>query len=599
MNLSNYDVQEIEYLVKGFTTGFDIGYNGPKLRQSRAKILPIRVGSRTEMWNKLIKEVKLGRVAGPFDEVPFDNFIQSPIGLVPKAGNKTRLLFHLSYDFGEQMQDKSLNFHTPDEPCSVKYSDLDEAVANCINAKQQQHGRDATSITQVTGAQAVKRPSCHEDSNQNIQFDEMSEYKPIYMGKTDVQSAFRLVPLSRLCFCWLVMAAVSPFTNKLQYFVDKCLPFGASISCAIFQRFSNALKHLINFQSSTSRCVTNYLDDFLFVSYCRNLCNSLITKFLGICQSIGVPIADEKTEWACTRLVFLGILLDGVYMVLGIPKEKRDHAIYLLNCVKDKKKATVRELQSLCGYLNFINRAIYPGRTFTRRMYAKYAIKWDKRQKKGVKRSDRKLLKPYHHVRLDREFKADCAVWLEFLQNSELSRCITKPMVDIDIFQTSKQISYYSDASAGPLLGYGCVFDTKWLYGRWPEGFIKTYKPSIEFLELYALCTGLFTWQNYLRDTRIIIFCDNQAVVSMVNNLTSSCKQCMYLIRLLVLNGLKNNLRVSVHYIKSKDNVLPDALSRIQMERFRREGPHMDVLPYTVHPDLANAEELFIKVLNL
>ena len=37
-----------------------------------------------------MKEVKLGRVAGPFLKVPFDNYIQSPIGLVPKAGGGTR-----------------------------------------------------------------------------------------------------------------------------------------------------------------------------------------------------------------------------------------------------------------------------------------------------------------------------------------------------------------------------------------------------------------------------------------------------------------------------------------------------------------------------
>ena len=43
---------------------------------------------------------------------------QSPIDLVPKAGNKTRLIFHLSYDFNDE--DRSLNYHTPEEMCTVK-----------------------------------------------------------------------------------------------------------------------------------------------------------------------------------------------------------------------------------------------------------------------------------------------------------------------------------------------------------------------------------------------------------------------------------------------------------------------------------------------
>ena len=46
-----------------------------------------------------MKEVKLGRYAGPFPTIPYEeDFIQSPIGLVPKdQGCDTRLIFHLSY----------------------------------------------------------------------------------------------------------------------------------------------------------------------------------------------------------------------------------------------------------------------------------------------------------------------------------------------------------------------------------------------------------------------------------------------------------------------------------------------------------------------
>ena len=55
---------------------------------------------------------------------------QSPIGLVPKAGNKMRLIFHLLYDFPDGS--KSINHHTPEELCSVKYNDLDHAIKGCL-----------------------------------------------------------------------------------------------------------------------------------------------------------------------------------------------------------------------------------------------------------------------------------------------------------------------------------------------------------------------------------------------------------------------------------------------------------------------------------
>ena len=84
------------------------------------------------LWNKVIKEVKLKRVAGPYnlEELPFDNFIQSPIGLVLKAGSdQTRLLFHLSYDFTKDGQNlKSVNHYIPKGKCSVSYHDVNYAV---------------------------------------------------------------------------------------------------------------------------------------------------------------------------------------------------------------------------------------------------------------------------------------------------------------------------------------------------------------------------------------------------------------------------------------------------------------------------------------
>ena len=84
MSQAGYDQEKINYLYQGFMNRFDIKYAGPQVRRSFSNNIPLKIGSKTQLWNKLMKEVKLKRVAGPYDDVPFDNFIQSPIGLVPK-----------------------------------------------------------------------------------------------------------------------------------------------------------------------------------------------------------------------------------------------------------------------------------------------------------------------------------------------------------------------------------------------------------------------------------------------------------------------------------------------------------------------------------
>ena len=134
-------------------------------------------------------------------------------------------------------------------------------------------------------------------------------------------------------------------------------------------------------------------------------------------------------------------------------------------------------------------------------------------------------------------------------------------MVDTLVFASSMDIYFYSDASASGRLGFGCIFNHSWIYGKWNERFIDECDPNIEFLELYALCAGIFMWQNELQNMRITVFCDNMAVVHMVNNMASSCKHCMNIIRLLVLNGLLYNRRIFVKYIDMKSNYLADHLS--------------------------------------
>ena len=374
-----YDSQETQYLKDGFTHGFDVGYNGPMERQSQSHNLPLRVGSLTELWNKLMKEVKLGRVAGPYDEIPFDNYIQSPIGLVPKAGNKTHLIFHLSYDF-DQNNNRSLNHYTLRELCSVKYKDLDHAVSAYLK------------IARINKTASEFIGDNKGEENQDKLMDNG--------GKTYVQSAFRLIPFKPESWKWLIMKARDPKSGKWKFFIDKCLPFGASISCAIFKRFSNALKFLIEKRSKVETdTVTNYLDDFLFLALTLWKCNYLISEFLDMCEQIGVPISTEKTEMANEYVIFLGILLDGKNLMLHIPMEKREKVIKMLRNFISKRKTMIKDVQELCGYLNFLCKAIFPGRPFLHHMYAKYSkyapIPAHKRE---VKNWESRILKPHHHI---------------------------------------------------------------------------------------------------------------------------------------------------------------------------------------------------------
>ena len=151
---------------------------------------------------------------------------------------------------------------------------------------------------------------------------------------------------------------------------------------------------------------------------------------------------------------------------------------------------------------------------------------------------------------------------------------VNRPMIDLAVGPISAlDLGFTSDASTSVNLGFGCTLGNSWIYAQWEPGFIDRVQPSIEYLELFALCTGIFTWEYELKIMRMKVLCDDQSVVWMINNLSSSCRHCMYLLRLLVLNGLQFNQRVVAQHIMGTDNKMSDALSRNQLDRFRHVAP--------------------------
>ena len=300
------------------------------------------------------------------------------------------------------------------------------------------------------------------------------------------------------------MKVKDPITDEWCYFIDKCLLFGASISCALFQRFSDALCFLIEVRAQVRNRITNYLDDYLFLARSLMRCNAMIQNFLSLYEEVRVPIAMEKTEWATEIIVFLGILLDGRHLVMAIPLEKKNLAVQMLTEMIQKRSATVKDLQCLCGLLNFIGRAVVPGRTFTRRMYSKYTGVVNL---EGSHNVNEYKLRQHHHMRLDSEFKLDCKIWLEFLMTEELSSVVNRPMIDVLAPAiTSTSIAFYSDASKK--IGFGALLNNRWIHGDWDASFIKENDPSIAYLELFALTAGILTWESEpeLTNCRISIF---------------------------------------------------------------------------------------------
>ncbi|XP_073502613.1 uncharacterized protein [Phyllobates terribilis] len=205
-----YKREEAKVLQEGFCEGFRIPFQFSAVSLFSSNLKSIE-DKKDIVKEKLMKEVELGRMAGPFSVLPIENLRVSPLGLVPKKEpGKYRLIHHLSFSQGLYVNDGI----SKEE---VSYTSFDRAIF----------------LVKQAGKGAL-------------------------LVKSDIEAAFRLLPLHVDCIHLLGCHLDG------EFFVDMCLPMGCSISCFYFEMFSCYLEWLLKWE--TGLCsLMHYLDDFWFV----------------------------------------------------------------------------------------------------------------------------------------------------------------------------------------------------------------------------------------------------------------------------------------------------------------------------------------------
>jgi len=337
-----------------FRTGADIGFTGPRIARF-SKNLPTALAQPDIVSENLTKEVALGRVGGPFPTPPFPNLQVSPIGLVPKKhSNKFRTIFHLSFP---KSGVTSINYSISKEDHSLQYITIDNAIQGILR-----HGRGS------------------------------------FLAKTDIESAFRLIPLKPSDYELFGM-----FWGG-KYYYDKVLPFGLRSAPFLFNMLSDAVEWIL-----VNKCyisfVCHILDNFLIIEPASaslphsQLCQESLSSMLLTFRNLGIPIAINKTQGPHTVLEFMGIVLDSEKMEARLPADKVERIQTSLASFQRRKSCTLKELQSLIGTLNFACRVVPPGRPFLQRMIE----------------LTRNISQPHHHVKLSSGFFKDLLTWQQFI----------------------------------------------------------------------------------------------------------------------------------------------------------------------------------------
>lgn len=332
LTLANHPKKD--FIMDALHNGVDIGNTRSPTTPRFARNLTSAVGPENEekILDEIVKEVRLGRWAGPFTQLPFANLQCSPIGAVPKKNStKLRFILHLSYP--------------RDDSCTSINSGLKEIKCEYL------------ALETVLKTIKEKGPGC-------------------LLSKFDINDAFRYIRL-RTDVQFLL-----GFAFQGLFYYERCLPFGLSPAPGIFELFATTVNDLILFMGVVA-CF-HYMDDFICVSSTvREQALKDFLTILAVFNALGISLSSPKLERPTTCLDFLGYELDTVAMEIRLPKDKLERYAKELESWKGKCSATRHELQSIVGILVHASRVIPHSRSFYQRLLS--TLRKNKQNKGPIK----------------------------------------------------------------------------------------------------------------------------------------------------------------------------------------------------------------------
>jgi hypothetical protein len=137
-----------------------------------------------------------------------------------------------------------------------------------------------------------------------------------------------------------------------------------------------------------------------------------------------------------------------------------------------------------------------------------------------------------------------------------------------------------TDSAGGSCKGCAAIFGRKWVFMQWPAAWKNTpVLRDITYLELIPIALAIYLWGRLLKNEKVIFFCDNEAVVFILNNKSAKSERVMTLLRFVFYWTLKSNIQLKAKLILSSFNKFADYISRVQVEQFRMLAPSADRCP--------------------
>ena len=440
--LKNYHDKDV---IEFFKFGWPLSANETS-HQDRVAFNQKGAVANPEQVRKYIQNgLDSGALIGPFKRNPFGRDARfSPIDAIPKRDSEDmRIIINLSHPFSKGsvnasiQKDKYLG-----KPIKVKYPSVDDLVKLVIK----------------------KGRAC-------------------LIFKRDLWSAYKQM--------WICPGDVHLLGYRFEnlFYFEVTLIMGSRSSCYCCQRTTDAISYIYSLSGFED---VNYLDD-LGSAEVAELANEAFLELGSVLNNFGIRESEKKATPPDTKVSFLGVLFDTEHMTLFITDDRRAELMELINLWLAKDSATLRQIQSLLGKLNFVCNTVRAGRVFVSRVINELKSFPDDNSPKV----------------LSEEFKKDLNWWRIFMNKFDGRTMIT------DLKFKAPDLIFESDACLTGCGGW--CHNGEYFHTTFPEFIRNNKEVSINELETLSLIICIKLWHPVLANSNLLIYCDNLDTVSIVN----------------------------------------------------------------------------------
>ena len=270
----------------------------------------------------LRKEKERGRLAGPFEQLPFSSVTTrigvSPLNTVEKRDSQDRrIIVDFSWPHGNSVNDgidKDSYLH---ESFTLTYPTVDTLAKRIFELG--------------VGCALFKK---------------------------DLTSAFRQLMGDMFDYSLMI------YSWDDEYWVDLAVAMGMVSAPGCCQRLTNAITHI---HVSKGFWLMNYLDDFIGAEKWSKVFSSY-EQFGQLLRDVGAQEAPSKASPPDTLINCLGTLFDTLSMEISVLPDRILELQELLNQWRFKVTCTRNELEKLIGKIQFVTNCVKQGRVFIARM---------------------------------------------------------------------------------------------------------------------------------------------------------------------------------------------------------------------------------------